>query len=940
MPVILSTSEALQASQSFALSAFKHLRPFLFGSKALLHRFGQATEKSSIFVDYYQSGSDTPYSWPGKTSGTLIDTGYTKVWIENALLNYLNDYIGIGSVVAPVSGYTNRVRAAGLVFKTANGVSRTAALYDRDVAVGDTVRIRGTVSSVAYELWSTVAGFAAEATAASIAAASSDANNKANQSASATISQVAGTPLNDISAVASGASYNSLADGYITRTYTITVTQSSTGSNATTARLRVRSADGGDDQDNVVPAAFGSPTSIGTKGLTVTFTDAPGVGSTSSSAIAPDDLVIGQQWTCTVAQAFTAPTPTSGGTYTGATTATYIVKVTRGGKYTDTNKPQVTVSTSTGVDSSGPTDVTATATFITVGTQGVQIKWSQTSLCKGDTYYVVATAAGQGATRTLILSNDLPTGLLPATDLDLSLYIKVPSVSVPATTTVPTSRTNWTQTQTQITVKGSLQLTTTGLTNGGSAVYVPVVSGSTFGKVYVEYREWDTSLAGKIYAVNQRASIAATFGTVDPDNPIAYALDVALQNVAGEVLDAPSAAAALNTDVVKCAVLGGDPSLSASWSDVLSLIAGEEFIYNLVPLTTNSTFQDLVVAHVRAQSTVAVPNYRACMLQGSVQETLAVVNATKTSDLAVALATIAQDPGPLTYTLLTVPANNANFITNGVRAGDVVRYQYSVDAFGNATWTEYTVASVVSESTLTLATGPAGAVSVAQRVEVWRTPTKDELVTQLATRAAAIASDRVCLVWPDTALAPSGATVSGYYVCAMVAGLAGSVGSHQGLRNVEFKGVSSLPRSYGFFRVSQLDALKTGGVFVAATDPTSGLNYVRWAVTTDPTSVTTTEEMVRRNRDMFVLSLLKDDWGAYIGSGNVTAFLAATLKSKFDALVKRLQRTCFNERLGSPVQEATLTSIGPSTTQPDHMAAGMTFTGPFPDNQNDLTITI
>lgn len=940
MSTIRTTSEALQDSQLTDVTLLSWIRPFIFGSKAKLHRFAEADEKTSILAGYYDYSLDTTYEYGGKLSDSVIDEDYTKVFLENALLEYLVDTTGSGSTIAPVSGFANRVRAASLVFKTANGSSRSGALYDRDVETNDIAYVRGTVLSTTYEHWSTVSGFVAEQTAAVTAAATSDTNNKSTQSASASITQVSGTQVNDIAAVASAAAYNSLADSYINRTYLLTVTTGGTGGDATTARLRVRSSDGGDDQDDVVPSAFGVATAIGTKGATVTFSISPSQSSASASEFDEDDFIIGQQWTLTVAQAFTKPVPTSSGTYTGPSDTSYIVRVSLGGKYSDSTLPQVTVSTTTGIDVSGPTDVTATATYINIGTYGVQIKFSQTGLCKGDLYYVACTAVADGAIRTLALTNDLPAGLLAATDLDLRLYIKVPSVEITASRSLPTVGTNWSADQDGLTLQDGLMLTTTGLTSSDVDRYVAVKSGNGWGKVYIEYREWDISLAGTIYRISSRSDVEDTLGIVDPDNPIAYAVDLALQNTATAVVTSPSVDAPDNSDVIICSTLGGDPTDSTMWSDVLDLVAGEDGVYNLIPLTTDSTIQDLVAAHVAAQSTVTVPNYRACMLPASIDETLAIVDADLSSDETVVLATIADDPTTTgtQYTYLNVPANNGNFITNVVRAGDTVRYEYTLDAAGEEAWTEYTVDSVVSESTLKLVAGPTGAVSTAQRVEIWRSPTKAELVTQLTTRAAALASKRVCLVWPDQATI-GGDTVSGYFVCAAVGGLAGSVCSHQGLRNVQIQGIDSLPRSRGFFTQTQLDTLKAAGVFVCATSG-DGLNYVRSAVTTDPTDVNSTEEMVRRNLDMFMLKLLKDTWGDLIGSANITDYLLSLMKIRFSNLVSMLRRASNAARLGASVISAEITTIEQNETYPDRVTVTGTHVGPYPDNANDFTVNV
>ena len=63
-------------------------------------------------------------------------------------------------------------------------------------------------------------------------------------------------------ATADASLYNGLADGDINETYTITVTQGSTGVDHTTARLRVLSASGSDDDLELTPSAADSATDV------------------------------------------------------------------------------------------------------------------------------------------------------------------------------------------------------------------------------------------------------------------------------------------------------------------------------------------------------------------------------------------------------------------------------------------------------------------------------------------------------------------------------------------------------------------------------------------------------------------------------------------------------------------------------------------------------
>jgi hypothetical protein len=71
------------------------------------------------------------------------------------------------------------------------------------------------------------------------------------------------------------------------------------------------------------------------------------------------------------------------------------------------------------------------------------------------------------------------------------------------------------------------------------------------------------------------------------------------------------------------------------------------------------------------------------------------------------VATLSDDPtaAGTQYTKLQVTSGNGYFLTNGVNPGDIVRYNFTVDSFGEEQYDEYVVDSVLSESTLLLYSG-------------------------------------------------------------------------------------------------------------------------------------------------------------------------------------------------------------------------------------------
>lgn len=111
--------------QEFELAASETtdpLRAHISGGNADLHRYSVTDEKANIGLGDYDASAETCYSWPGREAGSVVDLDYVKLYMDDALLRYYENNIGVGGTVLPISGHANRVRADGVGFK-ANGTT-------------------------------------------------------------------------------------------------------------------------------------------------------------------------------------------------------------------------------------------------------------------------------------------------------------------------------------------------------------------------------------------------------------------------------------------------------------------------------------------------------------------------------------------------------------------------------------------------------------------------------------------------------------------------------------------------------------------------------------------------------------------------------------------------------------------------------------------------
>lgn len=968
------------------------LPAFICGGNANLLRYNQPTEKPKGLLGFYEQDLDENYAWPNRQAGDLIDDSYTQLYIDNALLLYHED--DLGGDVTTTKTAKNRITSASISF-VANGDAypRDESLLDRDVQIGDVAHVVAIVDDVTYDLWTYVNGFAGATVASVVDSPTADADNQASTkevtlltlgaggsgytsaptvgftggggsgaaatatvatgavtgftitnpgsgytaaptvaltggggaSATATatvgvpsaasISQTAGT-TGTVTLAASQSSYDGLSTGNASEIYTITVVQSSVGGDATTALLNVASASGNDDAVNVTPAAFGSPTAIGARGATATFTQ-----------VSSDNLLVGQVFELTVTESYVPPAIASGGTYTGAQDVTYIVTVSLGGKFAGDVKPQITVTSTTGVDSSGPTTVTTSATPVAIGTKGVTLTFTGLALCGGDRFYVNALGATVGAMTTLILGNNLSESIPLTTNVGVTLYIRK-NIQVPMNRTDDAPLTNWGQTNTQFTVNSGITAYDPSWTNEGVPEPLPVYSSTAagYGKLYLQYRSWLPNLSNEVNDISSEADLLSSIpGVLDPDNPLMWAVNYALQNANGQI-------------VSYCAV--ANPNDPDSWLNVLQLIDGRSDVYGIVPLTTNQTVLDTFVGYVNDQSDPTVGNWCVIWINLVGVPTQQIDSANQSTDQNPLLAILEQDPNTVgtAYTLLSVPANNSNFIANNVQPGDIVRFLYNTDGFGDVTYTEFVVDEVISENSLLLLAGNGAAVNTAQLVEIWRNLSLTQQAQAIALNAGAYSNRRVRAVWPDT-IGAGGTTMVGYHLCAALAGEASGIVPQQSMTRLAVSGFDNVSRTLMFNR-AQLDVMAGSGVWIVTQDTQVGTIYTRHAVTTALYSdLNAREEMIVRNVDSISYTF-QQAFAPFIGVTNVTPTALAQLNVEALAVIQFLQSNYFTQALGGQLISATITELAPSLLAADQVVMAIALEVPYALNVLSIHLVI
>ncbi len=871
------------------------LRACIVGPRFDLFRYGH--EKDLIGLGSYDSESDTTYNWPNRGAGTIVDESYTKVLMDDALLNYY----GTDTLIDGGAG-ANELTSDTLNFRTGNGFSRSGVFYDRDVQVGDVAHVAYDGTTVA----SYITGFGADVIAAIVGAAAPDASNQDDVALDVCDVNYTGVPEveGDINAIVDCDDYDGLPDGILEESYIVSVAIRS-GS----PRLDIVSASGTDNVYNV-DAVFDEEIALGSRGATITFTlptATPTATATptptptpSPSVIVIDDFTDGQEWTVDIEQAYTAITAASGGNYTGTVTDNYIVEVTRGGYWADL--PQIVVYTTRGLDVSGPTTVTGAGIPVVVGSRGVTITFTGDGLVLGDIYVIPVTPATAGRINTLRLANNLPAAFIGQT-VDVQLYIKA-DIEVTGQRYNTPGVFNWVTSATTITLNSGITALNSTWKDGNTLLPLNV----TDGIVYAEYRALNPENATTMNSVSSVTDLEDELGEISPDNPLCYAVYKALQNSNGtEVKYVPLAT-------------------STSWSDALDVINNDEYLYSLVPLTEDNSVISLFNTYTRTVSSPEEGRWK--LLWAS--------EPSATSD-GIYVEDESEDPLLATIDDLVLTSANAEFLTNGIRANDIIRYNYTLDGWGNTEYEEYVIDEVLSENSVRLVDTP-GSSAIEKKIEVWRNYTKAEEAANIMAKAGVLSFRRAYLIWPDWVRSDDGNLVNGYYMCAALSGLRSGVAPHQGLTNVEIAGFSEVSRSTDYFTRSQIKAMRDAGVWIV-TQADDGTIYTLQQVSTDNTDINTAEQSITTNLDS-VSYFMRRSLEGYIGKGNMTDSMLKILGAVVGNNLSFLKMNLTVERLGPQIRDGEVVDIRQHPVLKDRAQIIISLTLPAPLNNIELYLIV
>ena len=836
-----------------------------------LHRFSESSERA-LLGSYDAADGSLFNEWPGQAIGSILDVASAAVYIKNAILKYLTLSLTAASQVGLLSNGGNRIRTAGTVLATNAAASRDASLGTRDVAAGDFVRVSNGTLSVDTQ----VMGLVADSVAAVTGATSAAPGNQATVGVASASVASSTFAANDITVAASATNYNGLAAGVVQGSYRVTAISA-------TAVQVVDLTAGTDNVDSQTISAYGAATALGTRGATFTLSHVAGV------------LAVGDTFTVNVAQAFTAVSPTAGGTFNGTVADTYILTIIGGNKLTAANTVSYKVSTVGGTDQSWTNGtVPAAGGTFAVGNYGVTASFSgNQSYRTGDSFLIAVTPAGVGSLKTVIVAASL-TGMVTGDNLTVSFGLKDDVELDPA---------YWTASESSILVEGSANFVGTYL---GTSRTFAVLGGD----LYIDYRELLTAGANSLNAVSGSTSVADVLGPVDKANPLALAVAAAQAGAGG-------------TDVYYIATSGSD---LPSYETAFGKIANTETPYGLVVATTDLSIASGLQTHVNAMCAPSKAFFRRAYGCADVAET-ATVMATDSTGAALAM----------TVSGGIATCANALFITNGVKAGHLLNINYRPDGKGGVLYDTYTISSVNSETQLALR-GAAGVSITGAPIKtvIWKNLTAADMVTAVIAVASSFASRRQVCIFSERPSMLGLAALPLFVEAAYIAGLRSAGAPHQPLTNVSLSGISLA--SKWNFTDSQLDQMAAAGVWLIVQSE-DGTVFTRHQLTTDMSSLDAREDSIGTNFDD-ICRTVRDVSSPYNGKSNASADMLRFLKADVLNCYNSISSRSYSDLLGPQLTDYAIDSLYIDANAKDTIWMNSSLTGATPLNQTKFKLAL
>lgn len=886
----------------------------VLGPQYEIRRYAKGTTPASLGQPYAITG--LKFLFPEFEDDGKLDPLYTKLFADGLRLKVASisgaatAHFSPTSLAEPekISLFTD---AGNTTYGAVGGPALLSAFHGRSMKVGDTVLLTGNSKSVLRKVVAVLGTpFESSHDDESTSVVGNPVDNAAD--ALALVSATGGLTV----AIASGTFQDSrrpMYNGYLGDRLTLTPTVAGVPG---VAKFRVTSSSGLYDFVSATTdqaGAFLLTTAVG--GLQIKVVGA---------AVTLTDRVV-----LDIRAAYDKLEGLVDGVFTGAKDTTYVVRVTKGGTL---GTAEVLVSDTAGIEVARNVVVGLTG-LVALGSNGLSLTLDdpqqkpQGVFLVGDAYTVSAVAAGRSTVNYSTLLLDGPaydpstfSGVTDPASIALAADIQVSYTGEIGAKQAGDFIKNFTTgalATDGIDVRANLALEVDGL--DAAYAWAPAVDGS--GKLYVTARALVPPALGESYfSVTSVAEIFKLLGPVDPDNDLAYAVHQALTAAQGK-----------KTYFVR--VASDD---DAGYVEATGRVSNSDTFYALTTTADAKISRSVLQSHVVSMSAPKKKKWRMAILPIASPGVYGVQTSGHT-------CTVSSYEGGNRR----LRDESGVFTALNLKAGDLIRLNYSVNGWGDEIYETYAIKTVVSDQELILATSLPSPTSVDTRYEVWKADTADNTVSYLVAQAQAASERRVTLVWVDN---PLRIDSSGGYVAqrqsapaAEMAGLRAYSLPHQGLTRAAISSVASAPSMYTRFTEDQLNTIAGAGICIIMQDEPDSTVYVRHQLTTDTNNgALYYEQSVTSNVDDLSYTF-KTPLDSYVGKWNATPTTLALIRNKANKLLLDKSLTVLAENLGPQIAGFDDTKGTPNTvllvfnpTNKDRLIMKVRYQIPLPLNGVDL----
>ena len=367
-----------------------------------------------------------------------------------------------------------------------------------------------------------------------------------------------------------------------------------------------------------------------------------------------------------------------------------------------------------------------------------------------------------------------------------------------------------------------------------------------------------------------------------------------------------------------------------------------DFLYGHAPLTNDYEIHTAVRDHVDLMSNEFNKKWRRAYVSTEVPGDYRVLGYTEDGD-------------PYTGTITNDGSGNVvlhdtdgKFIQAKVKHGDLLRINFSSDAWGDPTFDNleeggYMVHEVLDEETIILASGPKKPLTVPRRYEIWKKDTANNIAIFAASRSSSLNSRRVNNVFIDGAQYLTDnqefVTLNPMYLACEIAGLRCSVLPQQGLTNTEISLVSSAEAMFAKYSQEDLDLIAANGSFIVTQEYEDGPRFIRHQLTTkSDLGNLYYEDSVGVNIDVISFAV-KGRLRPYIGRRNVNPqTIREIFNDMYDLLSDYTTDPGFGNSIGPALIGFTDLVIGINETYKDRIDVSSKLEVPLPLNVIDATL--